>query len=62
MKNLTELPTYLIEELNNFLEEPNYVTGSEFLIIDYKGVQVSLKFERDKDEYIQGKPKFKVKP
>lgn len=62
MKQLSELPDYVLSELADFLSQPRYMTGSEYLLIEHKGVQVSLKFERDEDEFMSGKPKFEVKP
>ena len=59
MRDLSTLPEYLKAELELFLAEPAYVTASETLLIQRNGVQVSLKFQRDEDEFITGKPKFK---
>lgn len=60
MKQLSELPAYVIEELTDFLKQPRYMTGSEYLLIKHKGVQVSLRFERDEDEFMPGDAEFEV--
>lgn len=60
MKQLSDLPEYVLTELADFLSQPHYMTGSECLLIEYKGVQVSLRFERDEDEFMSGNPKFEV--
>lgn len=62
MKKLTELPDYVRSELVDFLSQPEYMTGSSSLLIEHEGVQVSLRFERDEDEFMSGAPKFEVKP
>ncbi|MFS7357600.1 hypothetical protein AB6896_01885 [Rahnella inusitata] len=60
MKKLSELPDYVRAELIDFLSQPMYMTGSESLLIEHEGVQVSLRFERDEDEFMSAKPMFEV--
>ena len=62
MKQLEELPDFILSELSDFLDSDSVLCESETLILEVKGVQVSVKFQRDEDEFIFGTPAFEVLP
>ena len=61
MKTLEELPDFLLAELADFVASPS-CCESETLILEVKGVQVSIKFQRDEDEFMSAAPPFEVLP
>lgn len=61
MKTLSELPDFILAELADFQNDKCFCQ-SETLILQVKGVQVSVKFEIDADEFIGGAPLFEVLP
>lgn len=58
---LNELPEFTLQQVEEFAKQPAYHTAQEFVLFNYKGVEVSLRMERDKGQKLGIPPLFKRK-